>query len=60
MFGHTLSTCHDIKMKGIEFLRGMYIASGISIKPKTRISEFRRSQKSIEHGELKKKESLPR
>jgi len=40
MMGHTISTYHDIKMKGIEFLRGIYIASGLSIKPKTRISKI--------------------
>jgi hypothetical protein len=27
---------HDIQMKGIEFLRGVYAASGLSIKPKTK------------------------
>jgi site-specific recombinase XerD len=40
MMGHTISTYHDIKMKGIEFLRGIYIASGLSIKPKTRVSKI--------------------
>ena len=40
MMGHTISTYHDIKMKGIEFLRGIYSASGVSIKPKTRISKI--------------------
>ena len=40
MMGHTISTYHDIRMKGIEFLRGIYIASGLSIKPKTRINKI--------------------
>jgi hypothetical protein len=40
MMGHTISTYHDIKMKGIEYLRGIYIASSLSIKPKTRISKI--------------------
>ena len=40
MMGHTISTYHDIKMKGIEFLRGVYAASGLSIKPKTRVSKI--------------------
>jgi site-specific recombinase XerD len=35
MMGHTISAYHDIKMKGIEFLRNIYIASGLSIRPKT-------------------------
>jgi integrase len=40
MMGHTISTYHDIKMKGIEFLRGVYAASGLSIRPKTRVSKI--------------------
>jgi len=40
MMGHTISTYHDIQMKGVEFLRGVYTASGLSIKPKTRVSKI--------------------
>ena len=40
MMGHTISTYHDIKMKGIEFIRGIYLASGLSIKPKTRVNKI--------------------
>ena len=40
MMGHTISTYHDIKMNGIEFLRGIYRASGLAIKPKTRVSKI--------------------
>jgi len=40
MMGHTISTYHDIRMKGIEFLRRIYTASGLSIKPKTRLSKI--------------------
>jgi hypothetical protein len=40
MMGHTISTYHDIQMKGIEYLRGIYSASGLSIKPKTRVSKI--------------------
>jgi hypothetical protein len=35
MMGHTISTYHDIQMKGTEFLRGVYAASGLSIAQKT-------------------------
>jgi len=35
MMGHTISTYHDIEMKGIDFLRSIYQASGLSIRPKT-------------------------
>jgi len=40
MMGHTISTYHDIKMKGVEFLRNIYASSGLSIKPKTKISKL--------------------
>ena len=40
MMGHTISTYHDIKMKGIEFLRNVYTASGLGIRPKTRTSKI--------------------
>lgn len=40
MMGHTISTYHDIQMKGTEYLRGIYMAAGLSIKPKTRLSKI--------------------
>jgi integrase len=40
MMGHKQSTYHDIQMKGIEFLRNIYAASGLSIKPKTTTSKI--------------------
>ena len=40
MMGHAVSIYHDIQMKGIEFLRNIYTASGLSIKPKTKISKI--------------------
>ena len=40
MMGHTIDTYHDIQMKGIEFLRNIYTASGLSITPKTQISKI--------------------
>jgi hypothetical protein len=40
MMGHTVSTYYDIQMKGIEYLRGIYAASGLSIKPKTRVNKI--------------------
>jgi hypothetical protein len=40
MMGHTISTYQDIEMKGIEFLRGIYVAADLSIKPKTRVSKI--------------------
>ncbi|MGQ9641796.1 MAG: tyrosine-type recombinase/integrase [Candidatus Bathycorpusculaceae bacterium] len=40
MMGHTIDTYHDIQMKGVEFLRNIYAASGLSIRPKTQISKI--------------------
>lgn len=40
MMGHKVSTYHDIQMKGVEFLRNIYTASGLSIKPKTKVSKI--------------------
>jgi hypothetical protein len=40
MMGHKISTYHDVQMKGVEFLRNIYAASGLSIKPKTRVSKI--------------------
>jgi len=37
MMGHKISTYNDIQMKGVEFLRKIYTASGLSIRPKTKI-----------------------
>ena len=42
MMGHTISTYNDIKMKGIPFLRNLYSNSGLSIRPKTKISNIER------------------
>ena len=38
--GHTISTYHDLQMKGIEYMRGIYSASALSIRPKTRVSKI--------------------
>jgi integrase len=40
MMGHKISTYHDIKMKGIEFLRNVYASSGLSIRPKTKATRL--------------------
>jgi hypothetical protein len=40
MMGHTISTYHDVKMKGTEFLRGVYAASGLRIRQKTKPSRM--------------------
>jgi integrase len=40
MMGHTISTYHDIKMKGVEFLRDIYASAGLSIRPKSRLGKL--------------------
>ncbi|MGQ9469117.1 MAG: tyrosine-type recombinase/integrase [Nitrososphaerales archaeon] len=40
MMGHTISTYHDIQMKGIDFLRNIYAASGLAIRPKMKVSQI--------------------
>ncbi|RLG61074.1 hypothetical protein DRN86_00785 [Candidatus Geothermarchaeota archaeon] len=40
MMGHKISTYNTIKSKGVEFLRNIYAASGLSIKPRTRLSRL--------------------
>ncbi|HSQ53632.1 MAG TPA: hypothetical protein VLM82_04220, partial [Acidobacteriota bacterium] len=41
MMGHTIDVYHDIQMKGIEYLRRVYAASGLCITPKTQTSKNR-------------------
>ena len=60
MMGHTISTYHDIQMKGIEFLRGIYMASAISIKPKTRVSKIDALKEIIRAWGLNPEEVLTR
>jgi len=60
MMGHTISTYHDIKMKGIEFLRNIYTASGLSIKPKTRTSKIDALKEIIRASGLNPEEILTR
>jgi type I restriction-modification system DNA methylase subunit/site-specific recombinase XerD len=40
MMGHTVDTYHDIQSLGVEKLRNVYAAAGLSIKPKTKVSKI--------------------
>jgi len=40
MMGHRVSTYFDVSSLGIEYLRKVYIRSGISIRPKTKVSRI--------------------
>ena len=35
MMGHKISSYFDIKMRGVEYLRGIYLSSGMSIRPQS-------------------------
>jgi hypothetical protein len=60
MMGHTVSTYHDIEMKGIEFLRNVYAASGLSIRPKTQASKIEVLKEMIRAWGLNPEEVLTR
>ncbi len=60
MMGHTVSTYNDIKMKGIDFLRNLYASSGLSIRPKTKISKIDRLKMFAESLGLNPDEVLSR
>ena len=60
MMGHTISTYHDIRMKGIEFLRGIYMTSSLSIRPKTRVSRIDALKEIIRAWGLNPEEVLTR
>jgi len=40
MMGHKTDTYHDVKMNGIEFLRGIYAKSGLSIRLQTKTDKI--------------------
>jgi len=40
MMGHAVDTYHDIQSLGVEKLRSVYAAAGLSIKPKTKVSQI--------------------
>jgi alcohol dehydrogenase YqhD (iron-dependent ADH family) len=58
MMGHTLSVYHDVKMKGVDFLRGIYLASGLSIQPRTKAGKIRDLIKIIRSWDLDPEEIL--
>lgn len=58
--GHTISTYNDIRMKGVEYLRNLYASSGLSIRPKTKISKIERLKMFAESLGLNPDEVLSR
>jgi len=39
MMGHTIDTYHDVKSKGIEFLRGIYAAGNLTLEPRQKLTK---------------------
>jgi len=60
MMGHVVSVYNDIKMKGVEFLRSLYAQSGLSIKPKTKITKIEQLKAIIEAWGMNPNEILSR
>lgn len=40
MMGHVTTTYNDMQMLGVEFLRNIYAAAGLSIRPKTKVNRI--------------------
>jgi hypothetical protein len=38
--GHVTATYNDMQMLGVEFLRNIYAAAGLSIRPKTKVNRI--------------------
>ncbi|UCH02742.1 MAG: hypothetical protein JSV20_02860, partial [Candidatus Bathyarchaeota archaeon] len=60
MMGHTVSTYNDIRMKGIEYLRNLYASSGLSIRPRTKLTKIDRLKMFAESLGLNPDEVLSR
>ncbi len=46
--GHTISTYDDVRMKGIDYMRNLYTQSGLTIRPKTKLSHIQQLKMMIE------------
>jgi integrase len=60
MMGHTISTYNDVRMKGIDFLRNLYASSGLSIRPRTKVSKLDQLKLIIEAWGMNPNEILSR
>lgn len=58
--GERARTYNDIRMKGIEYLRSLYASSGLSIRPKTKITTLERIKMFIESLDMNPDEILTR
>lgn len=46
--GHTISTYDDVRMKGIDYMRNLYAQSGLTVRPKTKLSKIQQLKLMIE------------
>lgn len=60
MMSHVVDTYHDIQSVGVEKLRNIYAASGLSIKPKARVSKIDALKEVIRAWGLNPEEILTR
>jgi len=60
MRGHKVNTYHDIQMKGVDFLRNIYAAAGLSIRPKTRLGKIEALKEIIRAWGMSPEEILTR
>ncbi len=58
LMGHSVSTYNDIKMRGVEFLRGLYASSGLSVRSRTKMSKIEQLKIIIEAWGMKPNEIL--
>lgn len=40
MMGHKISSYHDVKMKGTDFLRGVYLSAGLRMQPRIKLNKI--------------------
>jgi integrase len=58
MMGHRTDSYHDVKMKGVEFLRGIYLTAGITIRPKIKLGKIETLKEIIQAWGLNPEEIL--
>ncbi len=60
MMGHKTDKYHDVKMKGVEFLRGIYLTASISIRPKIKLDKIQTLKEIMRAWGLNPEEILSR
>jgi site-specific recombinase XerD len=40
MMGHKISSYHDVKMKGTDYLRGVYLSAGLRMQPRIKLNKI--------------------